>query len=178
MPFLKRHARWLYKLFIMNLTVHLFNNFFTKTKADIMKKIIFSKLWKYGTYYKVENVCHENKRFGKVYMNRKCSSCEKKIQKLKGVINFNSPRKRFIFFNQMNKRGQYWRIFGNEKSIKNGKSKKKLDILNKSWNNLVKNGLNLMKIHASAISKDVVTQKLHFKLMEFTLLQFGIKSNF
>ncbi len=162
----------------MNLIVHLFKKKFTKTKADIMKKIIFSKLWKYGAYYKVENIRHENKRFGKVYMNRKCSNCEKKIQKLKGVINFNSLRKMFIFWNQMNKRGHYWRIFGNEKSIKNGKSKKTLNILKRSWSSLVKNGLNLMKIHVSVISKYVVTQKLHFKLMEFTLLQFGIKSNF
>jgi hypothetical protein len=57
----------------------------------------------------------------------------------------------------MNKRGHYWRILGNETLIKAGKSKKK-DISNKSWSNPIDNGLNLMRIHANAISKDDVTQ--------------------
>ncbi len=35
-----------------------------------------------------------------------------------------------------------------------------------------------MKVHANVISKDDVTQKFHFKLMEFPFLQLGIKSNF
>jgi len=52
--------------------------------------------------------------------------------------------------------------------IKIGKFKKTLDILNKRWNNLINNDLNLMNIHANAILKNDVTQKFHFKLMEFT----------
>jgi len=36
---------------------------------------------------------------------------------------------------------------------------------------------NVMRIHANVISKHVVTQKFHFKLMKFTLFQFGVKSN-
>ncbi len=39
------------------------------------------------------------------------------------------------------------------------------------------NGLNLMRIHVNAISKNDVIQKFHFKLMKFTLLQFGVKFN-
>jgi hypothetical protein len=62
-------------------------------------------------------------------------------------------------------------------SIKVGKSKKTLDILNKRWNSLINNGLNLARIHVNAISRDDVTQEFHFRLMEFTLLQFGLKSN-
>jgi hypothetical protein len=42
--------------------------------------------------------------------------------------------------------------------IKVGKSKKPLDISNKSSNNPFGNGLNLMKIHVNAISKDDITQ--------------------
>jgi hypothetical protein len=78
-------------------------------KANIMKKIIFSKLWKYDTYCKVENVHHENKRFGKVCMNWKCYNCEFFFEKLKGIINFNSPTNKFILMNQMNKKGHYWK---------------------------------------------------------------------
>jgi hypothetical protein len=35
-----------------------------------MEKIVFSKLWEYGAYCKVENVHLQNKRFGRVYMNQ------------------------------------------------------------------------------------------------------------
>jgi hypothetical protein len=67
---------------------------------------------------------------------------------------------------------------GNETSIKVSKSKTTLNIMNKSWGNPINNGLNFVKIHANAISKDNITQKFHFRLMEFTFLQFGIKSDF
>jgi hypothetical protein len=70
----------------------------------------------------------------------------------------------------MSKKGHYHRIMGNETLIKVGKSKKTLNIMN--------NGLNLVKIHANAISKNDITQKFHFRLMKFTFFQFGIKSNF
>jgi hypothetical protein len=62
-------------------------------------------------------------------------------------------------------------------SIKVGKSKKILDILSISLNNPINNGLNLAMIYANAISTDDVTQEFHFKLIEITLLQFGIKPN-
>ncbi len=110
-------------------------------------------------------------------MNQEWGSCERNFQKLKGIINFNSPRKRLIFLSQLNKRGHYWKIVGNVMLIKVGKSKKTLDILNKSWNSPINNGLNLARIHVNAISRDDVTQEFHFRLMEFTLLQFGLKSN-
>jgi hypothetical protein len=97
-----------------------------KQKLTSWRRFIFSKLWKYGAYCKVENVHHENKRFGKVCMNREWNSREWSFQKFKGVINFNSLRKRFILLNQMNKKSHHWKIFGNEKSIKNGKSKKNI----------------------------------------------------
>jgi hypothetical protein len=67
---------------------------------------------------------------------------------------------------------------GNDTFIKVKKSKKTSGILNKSWSSPINNGLTLMRIHANAISRDDVTYKFHFKLMEFTLLQFGIKFNF
>jgi hypothetical protein len=74
--------------------------------------------------------------------------------------------------------GHYCRIVGNESLIEIDKSKKTLNIINKSWGSPVNNELNLVKIHANAISRNDVTQKFHFKLMEFAFFQFGIKSNF
>ncbi len=68
-------------------------------------------------------------------------------------------------------------IMGNETLIKVGKSKKTFDISNKSWSNLIKNGLNFAGIHASAIFWNNITLEFDFRLMEFTLFQFGIKSN-
>jgi hypothetical protein len=47
---------------------------------------------------------------------------------LKGIISFNSPRKRLILLSQPNKRGHCWRIVGNEMSIKVSKSKKTSNI--------------------------------------------------
>jgi hypothetical protein len=66
---------------------------------------------------------------------------------------------------------------GNELSIKVDESKKTLDILNISWNSIINNGLKLTRIHTNAIFRDDVTEKFHFRLMELTLFQFGIKSN-
>jgi hypothetical protein len=34
-----------------------------------------------------------------------------------------------------------------------------------------------IKIHVNVISRNDVTQEFHFKLMEFSLFQFGIKFN-
>jgi hypothetical protein len=62
---------------------------------------------------------------------------------------------------------------GNVTLIKIGKSKKALDILNISWSSPI----NLARIHANAISRDDATQEFHFRLIEFTFLQFGLKSN-
>jgi hypothetical protein len=124
-----------------------------------------------------KNVHLQNKRFGRVRMNQEWGNCERNLQRLKNIINFNSPRKRLVLFSQSNKKGHYWRIMGNETSIKVDKSKKTLNIPNISWNSLINNGLNFMKIHVNAISRNDVTQEFHFKLIEFTLLQFGVKSN-
>jgi len=66
---------------------------------------------------------------------------------------------------------------GNETSIKVDKSKKTLNIPNRDRSSPINNGLNFMKIHVNTISKDDVTEKFNLKLMEFTLLQFGIKSH-
>jgi hypothetical protein len=46
---------------------------------------------------------------------------------------------------------------GNETLIKVGKFKETLDISNRSWSNPINNGLNLVKIHVNAISKNDVT---------------------
>jgi hypothetical protein len=142
-----------------------------------MRKIVFSKLWKHDTYCKVGSAHFQDKRFRKVYMNQEWGNREISLWRLKGIINFSPPRKRLILLNQLSKQGYYWKIVGNEMLIKVGKSKKTLDILNRSWSSLINNGLNLTRIHANAISKDNITQKFHFRLMEFTLFQFGIKSN-
>jgi hypothetical protein len=67
---------------------------------------------------------------------------------------------------------------GNETTIKVGKSNKTLDISNRSWSSPINNSFNLMRIHANVVLKNDVIQKIHFRLMEFTFFQFGIKSNF
>ncbi len=159
---------------IMNIIINLHKRKLTKTKVDKMKKIIFSKLWKHVPYYKVRNLRFQNKRFGKVWMNQECGGHERSFQRLKNINNFNSPRKRLILLGQLSKKGHYWIIMGNEMSIKVGKSKKALDISNINWNNPINNGLNLARIYANAISWDNVTQEFHFKLIKFTLFQFGI----
>jgi hypothetical protein len=45
-----------YKLFIMNIVINLHNKKIMKTKVSKMKKIVFSKLWKHDTFYKIKNV--------------------------------------------------------------------------------------------------------------------------
>ncbi len=40
----------------MNLIINFRKKKLMKTKADMMKNIVFSKLWKYGAYCKVESV--------------------------------------------------------------------------------------------------------------------------
>jgi len=62
--------------------------------------------------------------------------------------------------------------------IEIGELKKTLNIPNRSWGSPIHNGLNLMKIHANAISKNNITQEFHLKLIESTLFQFNIKTNF
>jgi hypothetical protein len=142
-----------------------------------MKKIVFAKLWKYNAYCKIGSICFHDQRFGRVCMNQKSNKCERSLERLKGVISFNFLRKMLILPSEPNNRWHYWRIMGNETPIKVNKSKKTLDILNKSWSSPIKNGLNHTRIDANAIFKDDVTQEFHFRLMEFTLLQLIIKSN-
>jgi hypothetical protein len=49
----------------------------------------------------------EDKRFGRLYMSKKWGSRERSLQRLKGIINFNSPKKKLILLSQTNKRGHY-----------------------------------------------------------------------
>ncbi len=123
----------------MNLVVNIYKRKLMKMEFDRMKKIFFSKLWEYEAYCKVKIICFLNNMFGRVCMNLEWGSCEKNLQVSKYIISFNSPRKKLILLHQVNKRGHYWRIMGNEMLIKVGKSKITFDILNKSWGNLINN---------------------------------------
>jgi hypothetical protein len=118
--------------FIMKLIINLRGRKFTRIEIDRMKKIVFSKLWKCGAYGKVKSIHLQDKRFGKVYMNQKWGSCERNLQRLKSIINFNSSKKGLIVPSQLSKRGHYWKIVGNETSIKVNKFKKTSDISNKN----------------------------------------------
>jgi hypothetical protein len=93
----------------------------------------------------------------------------KKLSKIERHYQFEFLEKKLIFFSQPNKKGHYQRIMGNEMSIKIDKSKKTLDISNKSWSSPINNDLNLMKIHVNVICKYDVTQEFHFRLMELKL---------
>jgi hypothetical protein len=64
-----------------------------------------------------------------------------------------------------------------EMLIKVGESKKTLVIMNKSYGNPIHNFLDLMRIHANAISKNNILKEFHFDAMEFAFLQLGVKSN-
>ncbi len=65
----------------------------------------------------------------------------------------------------------------NEMLIKVGESKKTLNITQKRWGNLIRNGWGLVKIHENAISRNKISKKIHFNLMKFSFLQFNIESN-
>ncbi len=54
------------KFFITNLIINLYMKKFTRTEANRMKKIIFSKLWEHNNYPKINNVHLQDKRFGRV----------------------------------------------------------------------------------------------------------------
>ncbi len=75
----------------------------------------------------------------------------------------------------MSKRGHYHGIMCSEMSIKVGKSKKTLNITNKSWGSPFHNGFYFMKIYMGTISKDYVPKGLCVDLMKFTFFQFGVK---
>ncbi len=113
------------KFFIMNLVINLHMRKHTRVETNKMKKIIFSKLWEHNTYCKVKSIHFQNKR---VCKNQGRGNHERSFQRLKGIISFNSPRKRLILLSQPNKRGHCWRIVGNEMSIKVSKSKKTSNI--------------------------------------------------
>ncbi len=59
-----------------------------------MKKIVLSKLREYNAYYKIGSARFQDKRFGRVYMNKKWDRCERNFQKLKNIISFSSPQKK------------------------------------------------------------------------------------
>ncbi len=101
---------------------------------------------------------------------KKRAIIKKNLQKLKAIINFNSPTKRLILHSQLSKRGRYWKIVGNE-------IQENIGHFEQSCSSPINNGLNLTRIHVNAITTNDVTQEFHFRLTEFTLLQFGVKSN-
>jgi len=70
----------------------------------------------------------------------------------------------------MNNRGYYCKIMGNETSTKVGEYNKTLNIMNKSCTSPIDNGFNLVRIHANATSRNDITKKIHFVLIEFTFL--------
>ncbi len=74
----------------------------------------------------------------------------------------------------MSKRGHYHGIMCSEMSIEVGKSKKTLNITNRSWDSPFHNGLYFMKIYMGAISKDYVPKGFYVDFMKFTFLQFGV----
>jgi hypothetical protein len=107
-------------------------------------------------------------KVGRFCKNQKWGSREENLQKSKGIFNFNFPGKRLILFYQMNKRGHHCGIMCNESPIEVGKLKETLNISNTSWGSLVHNGLNLVRVHVNAISRNSITQEFNLRLMEST----------
>ncbi len=63
-----------------------------------MKKFFVFKLWEYNTYCKIKSIHLLNKMFGRVYMNLEHGNYERSLQVSKGIINFNSPRKKIDLY--------------------------------------------------------------------------------
>jgi hypothetical protein len=125
--------------FIMNLVVNIYRKKLMKTKINRVKMIFFSNLWKYDAYCKVKSIYLLYKMFGKVCVNLEWGNCEKNLEVSKGIISFNTLRKKLILLSQTSKKGHYWKIMGNAMLIKVSKSKKTLDISNKSWGSPINN---------------------------------------
>ncbi len=66
-------------------------------EVNRMKKIVFSKLWKYDAYYKVKNVHLQDKWFGKVCMNQEWGNCERSFQRLKAFSTSTPQEKGWSF---------------------------------------------------------------------------------
>jgi hypothetical protein len=110
-------------------------------------------------------------------MNQKWGSCERSLQRLKSTLCLRTLNKSLILLNSTNEKDHYHGIMCNETPIEINESKKTLNIMNKTYNNEIHNGLDLTKIHLNAISKNNVLEKFHFNLMESTFFQLCIKSN-
>jgi hypothetical protein len=67
-----------------------------KNEIDMMKKIIFSKLWEYDTCYKVRKIYLQNKWCARVYMNQKWGSHERSFQILKDKLHPRSLNKGWV----------------------------------------------------------------------------------
>jgi len=68
-PFLKAIHNG-YKFFIMNIVINLCRKKLMKVEADMIKKIVFSKLRMHNAYRKIGSVRLQDRRFGKVCMNQ------------------------------------------------------------------------------------------------------------
>jgi hypothetical protein len=95
------------KFFVMNIIIDFEKEIFIRMKVNMMKKIVFSKLWEYNTYYKILNGCFSDKWFKRLRMNKKWGNCERSLQRLESTINFNSLGEKLILSNQTNMNGHY-----------------------------------------------------------------------
>jgi hypothetical protein len=46
-----------YKFFMMNFIINIHKKKLMRMEANMVKKIVFSKLWEHDAYYKVRSVC-------------------------------------------------------------------------------------------------------------------------
>jgi hypothetical protein len=90
---LQKHARWPIVI------CHEYCSWFQsgKTYENENQTYIYFKLWKYNTYFKVRSICLQNKWSRRIHMNKKWSNCERNLQRLEGVVSFNSLWERLIF---------------------------------------------------------------------------------
>ncbi len=87
----------------MNHIINLHKRKLTRMKANGMKMIVFSKSWKYVTmYYKGENIHLQNKKVWKGLHESRMGPPWKNVQRLKGIINFNSLKKGWSFLRTSN----------------------------------------------------------------------------
>jgi len=103
----------------------------------------------------------------------KWGSCERSLQRLEGTLCLRTPNKSLILSNSTNERDHYHGIMCNEMPIEINKSKKTLNIMNKTYNNVIHKGLGLTKIHVNAISKNNILEEFRFSLMESAFFNFA-----
>jgi len=160
----------------MNLVINFHKRKLMRTKVNKMNKIVFSKLWEHDAYCKIGNVHLQNKRFrGSTWIEN--GAIGKEAFKDWKTLLASTPQENYWSFLVNQIRGVTM-IVGNEMSIKVGKFFLKIIHFEQ---NLVTQSIIMVRTLQGSMWMPFLEitwpKTFHFKLMKFTLLQFGVRSN-